>query len=183
MCPFYSRKGDEGQTGLLGKKRVFKDDDVIELIGNLDELSSTIGLAKNVTTHLQIKEALAHIQGDLFHIMSEAAAVDESRQRFQFTSDSQIDWLEKAISQIETKINIPTYFILPGDSLPAAHLDQARTVSRRCERRAVSLARNNGLSNGLILKYLNRLSSLIFALELFELNQSGITPTPVHKEK
>ena len=140
-------------------------------------------MARNTNSHEEIKAILLHIQRDLFHIMSEVAAVDSGRERFNYTSPSHIEWLESQIKMIEATIKFPSHFILPGDSLSAAYIDQARTVTRRSERRAVTLNRAEGLSNGLILNYLNRLSSLFFALELFDLLKSGITPTPVREDK
>jgi len=182
MTPFFTRRGDEGQTGILGKRRVPKDDLQIELLGDLDELSSSIGLARNASSVPLIKDILLQIQRHLFRIMSEVAAEEGQKDKFQFTTLEHIKWIEFQIETIEQKVEVPSYFILSGDSPSASFLDLARTVTRRAERRAVSLNGINRLFNRNLLIYLNRLSSLIFILEIFDLNQSGIKPASANED-
>jgi cob(I)alamin adenosyltransferase len=182
MPSFYTRTGDGGKTGLLGKGRVAKDDVRIEAIGTVDELSSVLGLARSSSSLAEVKQMVMAVQRDLSAMMAELAADAETIARFHAIDSGRVDWLEAQISSLEQSVNVPSYFILPGDSQAAAALDLARTVTRRAERRVVSLIESSPLALDLILKYLNRLSSLFFILELYELKQSGVLPAPA-KEK
>ena len=93
-----------------------------------------------------------------------------------------LQWLESQVDAIVALAPIPTEFILPGDSLPGAALALARTVVRRAERRVAELLDTGEIENRVLLQYLNRLSSLCFALEVFENAQAG-KPTSLAKEK
>jgi cob(I)alamin adenosyltransferase len=183
MPSFYTRKGDEGQTGLLGKKRVYKDDLIIEVLGSIDELSSVLGLARSVSQLSQVQDLLIHIQRDLFHLMGEVAAAPDHIEKFNYIRAEHVDWFETEIQKLEDKVSIPSYFILPGDSKAGAALDVARTVTRRAERNLVKLVHTSVVNNPFILKYLNRLSSFLFVLELYEIDQTGLKPTPANTEK
>ena len=183
MSSFYTRRGDEGITGLLGKKRVPKDDLIIQVLGNLDELSSVIGLARSANQNEPIKNVLIQIQRHIFRLMSEIAASSEHIERFSTIKMEHVEWLEMQIRQLEQSIEIPPYFILPGDSSSAAMLDLARSTARRAERYLVALAQKDDLLNRMILKYINRLSSLLFMLELYDLKQTGLNPTSANEEK
>ncbi len=178
MSSFYTRSGDEGTTGILGEGRLNKDDARIETLGVLDELSSVLGVARATSNLEKIKDVLIHVQRDLFGLMAELAATAQTIERFRYLGETQILWLENCISALETDVTVPSYFILPGDSPAAAALDLARTVTRRAERRAVTLARLSENDMVLVLRYLNRLSSLCYILELYEIKQSGLKTTP-----
>lgn len=183
MTSFYTRTGDEGTTGVLGKTRLPKDDERIEALGAIDELSSVLGLARSSSKVALIQEIIVHIQRDLFGMMSELAATPENVDRFHLIHAEQVDWLEERISYLEQVVVVPSYFILAGDLPSAAALDLARTVTRRAERRVVSLTHHVTLPDNMILKYLNRLSSLCFILELHEMQQSGVAPLPANEAK
>jgi cob(I)alamin adenosyltransferase len=182
MSSFYTKRGDSGKTGLLGKERVSKDDVRLEAIGTVDELSSVLGLVRCSSTLVDVKEMVMTVQRDLSGLMAELAADVETIDRFHTIDASRVEWLETQISMLEQTVSVPSYFILPGDSQAAAVLDLARTVTRRAERRVVHLIQSSPVTLDLILKYLNRLSSLFFILELYELKQSGVLPASA-KEK
>lgn len=157
----YTAKGDTGSTDLLGE-RVGKDDTRIDLIGALDESTSTIGLGRAHATIAAWGEMLVQAQRDLYQIMAELAFVDELRPDAYRLPAERVAWLEESIAAIESTVSLPPQFVVPGDTVAGAALDVARTVVRRAERLAVGLDRDGQIPNPEILRYLNRLSSLLF---------------------
>lgn len=177
MNKFYTQSGDDGFTNLLGEGRVEKHHERIEAVGTLDEASAAIGLARRLSKGDRIDEILLSAQRDLYHMMAEVASTQEAAERFRKIGPKQIEWLEEITDQITNQINTPNEFIIPGDSLGGAAISIARTVVRRAERRIAQLLHANQLDNQYLLKYLNRLSSLCFILELYE-NQLEDPKTP-----
>ncbi len=173
MSPFYTQTGDEGQTGLLGKGRVNKFDLRIEALGAVDEATAALGLARASATAPQIGPIILEVQRDLYKLMSEVGATPENAEKFRYIDSVRVKWLEAQTDAIEAAIEIPKEFILPGESPASAALSMARTIVRRAERRVVELYHTGGLKNPALLAYLNRLSSLCFALELLETRQDG----------
>ncbi|MDQ4044218.1 MAG: cob(I)yrinic acid a,c-diamide adenosyltransferase [Chloroflexota bacterium] len=157
----YTAKGDSGATDLLGE-RVGKDDPRIDLIGALDESTSAIGLGRAHATVPEWQELLIQAQKDLYQIMAELAFVDELRPDAYRLPAERTEWLESSIADVEPTVELPPQFVLPGDTVAGAALDVARSVVRRAERLAVTLHRAGQLPNPEILRYLNRLSSLLF---------------------
>lgn len=157
----YTAKGDAGTTDLLGE-RVDKDDPRIELLGALDEATSAIGLGRAHATIDAWREMLIQAQRDLYQVMAELAFVDDLRPDAYRLPAARVEWLEASIAAVEATVELPPQFVLPGDTVAGAALDVARTVARRAERLAVALAHHGQLSNPEILRYLNRLSSLLF---------------------
>jgi cob(I)alamin adenosyltransferase len=157
----YTAKGDQGSTDLLGE-RVGKDDPRIDLLGALDEATSAIGLGRAHATIAAWREHLIQAQRDLYQIMAELAFVDDLRPDAYRLPAGRVAWLEEAIAAVEATVTLPPQFVLPGDTVPGAALDVARTVVRRAERLAVALDRAGRMSNPEILRYLNRLSTLLF---------------------
>ncbi|MEJ5201918.1 MAG: cob(I)yrinic acid a,c-diamide adenosyltransferase [Anaerolineales bacterium] len=183
MSSFYTRNGDDGFTGLLGAGRVAKSDDRIEALGAIDEVTSVLGLARSLCKTRESARLLVQIQHDLYLLMSEVAATPDNVERFRRLDAQRIVWLEEQINQLQNVVNIPQEFIIPGDTPSSAALDIARTVTRRAERRVAKLWHEEQLSNQNILRYLNRLSSFCFILELYENQQSGLEhPTLAKKE-
>lgn len=172
MSEFFTGSGDDGNTGLLGEGSVSKNNPVIEALGALDEVSAACGIARAFIKNKEVADVIIRIQRDLYKIMTEVAALPQNRDRFSSLSDEQIRYLEDRITWIGERMEIPRDFIIPGDDRGGAILDLARAIARRAERRMVDLFQIGGLSNSNILKYLNRLSSLLFMMELLEL-QSG----------
>jgi len=177
MSNFFTRKGDDGTTGFLGKGRISKSDVRIETLGSLDEVSAVLGIVRAGEIDLKIKEMIKEIQRDLYKIMTEVAAAEENQEGFRNLAEDRIAWLEEQVEYFSSRTEIPREFILPGETPAAAAVSFARTVVRRAERRLVELNSTSGNVNPLILQYLNRLSSLCFVVELFETSQGGKKPT------
>ncbi len=180
MSPFYTRSGDDGTTGLLGKGRVLKNHPRVEALGTLDEASAALGLARAFSKAPQTGPILLEIQRDLYALMAEIAATPDNAERFQALSQPRIQWLEAKVDELAEQVSFPKEFIVPGDCLPGAALALARTIVRRAERRVVELKDPGEFNNPIILQYLNRLSSLCFTLELLE-NQYAGTGTTLAK--
>ncbi len=169
----YTARGDAGQTDLLGE-RVEKDDPRIDLIGDLDETTSSIGLARALASVEGTNDRLKAVQRDLYLIMAELAFTDATRPDRYRLAVERTAWLEDEIGQISANITLPREFVLPGETVGSGALDVARTVVRRAERQAVRLRHAGAMSNGEIIRYLNRLSTLLFMLARAEdLQQTG----------
>ena len=173
MSPFYTRTGDEGTTGLLGEGRVPKFDDRIEALGAVDEATAAMGLARASAQAPQTAPLLLQAQRDLYKLMAEVGATPENAAKFRSIDQARVDWLEEQTDSLEQITEMPREFILPGDVPASAALALARTIVRRAERRVVSLFHAGKLENQFLLVYLNRLSSLLFMLELVENVHAG----------
>lgn len=182
MSPIYTQAGDEGSTGLLGEGRVPKFDLRIEALGALDEATAALGLARASANSPQISPLIVTVQRDLYKLMAEVGATPENAARFRSIDAARVIWLEEQTNAISVEVEVPSEFILPGEVPSSAAMGLARTVVRRAERRVVELYHNGGLENLSLLAYLNRLSSLCFALELLENQQAGQS-TKMAKEK
>jgi cob(I)alamin adenosyltransferase len=181
MSPFYTRNGDDGSTGLLGDGRLPKYHPRIEALGALDEASAALGLARALCQTPQIKSVLMEVQRDLYALMAEIAATPENAERFRILGLPRVQWLESQADNLSITVPLPAEFILPGDTLSGAALALTRTIVRRAERQVVELLDAGEISNPILVQYLNRLSSLCFALELFE-NQSAGQETTLAKK-
>jgi cob(I)alamin adenosyltransferase len=159
----YTAKGDQGATDLLGE-RVGKDDPRIELMGALDESTSSIGFGRAHATIVAWQELLIQAQRDLYQIMAELAFVDELRPDAYRLPAKRVAWVEESIATVEATVELPPQFVIPGDTVAGAALDVSRTVVRRLERLAVGLDHAGHMPNPEILRYLNRLSSLLFII-------------------
>jgi cob(I)alamin adenosyltransferase len=173
MSQFYTRNGDDGYTGLLGEGRVPKYDLRLEAIGTIDETTAVFGMARAVCRSPQVADLLLSVQRDLYHLMAEIAATPENAERFRVIQADRVAWLEGQIADLSGQVDIPKEFILPGDSPAGAALALARTVVRRAERHIAELVHTGQLENTQLLPYLNRLSSLVFILELLENQAAG----------
>jgi cob(I)alamin adenosyltransferase len=124
------------------------------------------------------------IQRDLYHLMAEIAATSENVQKFRVIDADRVRWLEDQIDVLGAKIEMPKDFIVPGDSKSGAAFAMARTLVRRAERRVSQLIHDDQIENPELLRYLNRLSSLCFILELSENQNAGIAfPTLATDQK
>jgi len=173
MSDFYTRKGDDGYTGLLGEGRVPKYDLRLEATGSVDEASAALGAVRAICQHPNTAQLILTAQRDLYRLMAELSATPENAGKFRFITNERIAWLEAETDQIGKQVEMPREFILPGDSVAGAALAVARTVVRRAERKVTQLIHNGELENIECLRYLNRLSSLCFVLELFENQAAG----------
>jgi len=162
--------GDDGHTDYLGKGRVEKSSPRIETLGSLDESSAALGMARALCRDTSTVHLIENIQRKLYRLMSEAAAGLENSLQFPGITNEDVAWLEKEIHGLEKILNIPQDFILPGATTYSAALDLARTVVRRAERRLVESSKIGEYQNPEGLKFLNRLSTLIFYLEIKDIN-------------
>jgi len=178
---FYTTKGDDGTTGLIGEGRVPKYHNRMEALGALDEASAALGLARAQTTVPQTAPILLDAQRDLYKLMAEVAATPENAQRFRAIDAAHVAWLEEQTDAISREVEMPREFILPGDTPGGAALSMARAIIRRAERRVVALFDTGEVTNPDLQRYLNRLSSLCFVLELRE-NQSAGKSTSLAKD-
>jgi cob(I)alamin adenosyltransferase len=173
MTSLFTRSGDEGYTSILGKSKVPKYELRLEAIGNLDESNAALGMARHHCQDPKSKELLNHVQHQLYTLMGEIAATPENAERFKGISSEQVSWLEECTNNLSQTAKFPVEFIVPGDTLAGAALDVARTVVRRAERRVAELFHQQKITNPDLLRYLNRLSSFLFALEISENQFSG----------
>jgi cob(I)alamin adenosyltransferase len=176
---FYTRRGDDGCTRLLGPERVPKYDPRPEAYGTVDEAQAVLGLARASGCGERTAQVLMTIERDLYLLMSELAALpspgslEMERTEPPFHGNvraEHVHQLETWIAELEPVVEMPREFVLPGDSRPGAALHLARTVVRRAERLVVRLspAGEGLLHNMELLRYLNRLSSLLFVLACLE---------------
>lgn len=157
----YTKTGDKGQTSLYDGTRVDKDNLRVECYGILDELNSYMGLCTNYANG-EDKDILRGIQIKLFSISAELATKREGLYKNIVTEDD-IHNLENIIDSYIEKIDKIDAFIVPGTSLISANLHIARTICRKAERRIFSLSKIEYV-NPLLLKYVNRLSDVIYAI-------------------
>lgn len=182
MASFFTRGGDEGYTGLLGEGRVPKYDAVMEALGAVDEANACLGVARTLCQSATSRELMISVQRHLYALMAEVAATPENAERFHSIEASHVAWLEEQTDAIHRQAPTPKDFILPGDTLAGAALDVARAVVRRAERRVVELGHKGWVQNGELLRYLNRLSSLIFVLEIYENQLAGYDQSTLAKD-
>jgi cob(I)alamin adenosyltransferase len=160
--------GDDGTTGLLGGGRVSKDDPRIEAAGTVDEASSAIGLAKALTPHARVRAISEELQRGLYSLGAEVGTGPGAKKSFAFTTADDVARLDELIDELEGLVTMPSGFILPGSTPASGALDLARAISRRAERRCLTLARAGGLENQEVRRWLNRLSLLLFVLARYE---------------
>jgi cob(I)alamin adenosyltransferase len=183
MSKFYTQTGDDGHTGLLGEGRVEKYHNRIEAVGTIDEASATLGFARRLSKYKDTDDLLLRVQRDLYSIMAEVAATPENTEQFRSIESAQVTWLEEKTDILSKSIDLPNEFIVPGDSTAGAAISIARTVVRRAERRIAKLIITNEIDNQNILRYLNRLSSLCYILELLENQADGSKSQTIAKLK
>lgn len=172
MRKIYTRTGDEGMTGIHGGERVPKDDIRIEANGCLDELNTLLGIIRSMLPETdEWQEKLYFIQYSMMIVMSHVATPSAIRDRNPNELPQDLDkfcedWMDVMMSQLEDN----GYFILPGGTLLAAQLQNARAVARRAERRLWTLNRTDEVP-GEILRFINRLSDLLFVMARFEMQR------------
>jgi cob(I)alamin adenosyltransferase len=169
----YTRKGDDGTTGLLfGGDRVSKADLRTDAYGTTDEAVSALGLARAAIgsatdrTEARLAELAVRLQRELFVVGAELATHVDRRDRLtdgtSRVTEGMVAALEQEIDELEALVEQPKEFVLPGESMTGAALDLARSTVRRAERRCVALAESGELPESQVVPYLNRLADLLF---------------------
>lgn len=183
----YTRTGDRGDTGLVGGRRVGKDDPRIECYGTVDELNATIGLARlhcqgaappttdadRTPSLAALDQILSRVQNELFNLGSLLATrAEELRPTQPVVSERHVEALEREIDLYNEDLPELRSFVLPGGGALGAHLHLCRTVCRRAERLTVALSRRETVPD-VALHYLNRLSDALFVWARFAAKATG----------
>lgn len=165
-----TRTGDLGTTALMYGRRVSKTNPRVETYGTVDELSSQLGLARASSPADWIREELFKVQKELVKLMGELATgvedVERYRkdERFPKLQPEALDHLDALVKRLEDDKITFDGWATPGDSLAAATLDVARSTCRRAERLVVGTQETSGIEHALIIKYLNRLSDVLWLM-------------------
>jgi cob(I)alamin adenosyltransferase len=168
LTKIYTRTGDEGTTGTADGRRVAKDSALIEAVGTLDELNSQLGLLLASGVPADVAAVLQRVQHWLFNVGAEAGG----SRNYRLPAAAVVE-LETALDRYNADLSPLKEFILPGGARTSALCHVARTVCRRAERRLLSWLTGNPDANPELLKYLNRLSDLLFVLARVLLRVEG----------
>ncbi len=155
-----TKAGDKGHTSLYSGEKVWKDDLRVDAYGTLDELDAHIGEAKHLIHDVNIRHLLIDIQKNLYDIMAQLAF--KSEVYANPIEEKEAEQLTEMVHDFEQRVDLKG-FVLPGSTVPSAKLDICRTVTRRAERKIISLARQEDVPEP-ILQYVNRLSDFFFIL-------------------
>ena len=161
LTRIYTKGGDKGKSSLGCGSRLLKSDPRFEAIGSVDEANAAIGMASVQATD-EIAKILYRIQNDLFDVGADLCMPDLTQPGLRIV-ESQVLWLENQIDTFNESLSPLNSFILPGGTVFAASLHLARTIVRRAERVIVALSQETQL-NLEVVKYMNRLSDLLFVL-------------------
>ncbi|MCA1727030.1 MAG: cob(I)yrinic acid a,c-diamide adenosyltransferase [Actinobacteria bacterium] len=173
----YTKTGDDGTTGLLYGSRISKGGPVAEAYGTVDEAVADLGAARaEVAENVAFDATLLQIQRDLFVVGADLAANPAERAKLKagvsLVTADMIERLEALIDQTVAEHPLPDEFVVPGTNRPSAALDVARTTVRRAERRAVELKDSGTEVNPEAIRYLNRLSDLLFVFARWQAGQA-----------
>ena len=173
-----TKTGDDGTTGLMYGRRVPKGHPRVEACGTIDELNAALGLARATATETFVAENILWIQKCLVDVMGEVGVLTEDLPRyakdgFKFVTPELTTRLEALVKEIEAQNVSFKGWATPGETVPAAALDVARTVCRRAERRVQDLRALGELNNPEILIFLNRLSDLLWLFARWTETRSG----------
>jgi cob(I)alamin adenosyltransferase len=179
LTKIYTKKGDSGTTSLGGGQRVPKDTLRVQVYGTVDELNSHLGVALALGLCDRLTRELPAIQNQLFDLGSDLCFLEEDKAKYAIPQIEQrhVEQLEALIDEMTAAVGPLENFILPGGSTGAAQLHVARTVCRRAEREATTLAREEGVGPHVI-SYLNRLSDALFVMSRYE-NLMRAIPEPL----
>jgi cob(I)alamin adenosyltransferase len=182
----YTGKGDKGDTGLFGTPdRIPKHDPRLDAIGDVDELNSFIGItiAAMDNKFKEVKDLLIKTQNQLFELGADLATpLSAEGPKIIRIKSSETSDMEKQIDRIQAELKPITKFVLPGGTSDAARLHYARAVCRRAERKAVLLSEKEDI-NPESVRFLNRLSSLLFGLARLVNQRSSVYETVWESEK
>lgn len=170
----FSKKGDQGETSLLGGQRIPKYDLRPETYGTLDEASSVLGVARAMTNHEKIRDILLSVQKDLLVLGAELSALPDVYGKLARTiDDGDITRLEGWIDELQEEVPLKNEFIYPGQTVVSSQIDVGRTVVRRAERWAARMKNEEMIPNERINRYLNRLADMLFTLARYEEGKTG----------
>src|SRR5204863_4135931 len=169
MVKIYTRKGDDGTTSLWYGGRVAKSDARTEAYGSIDEAGSALGIARSLCEPgSELAADILRLQDDMFIAGAELATAPEASGRLEDgisrVTDEMVAELEPLIDRYMDRVELPPKFVIPGGTQLSAHLDLARAIIRRAERRVVELDRAEGLASEAVLRFLNRGSDLAYAM-------------------
>ena len=172
MPKIYTKTGDDGETNLLYGSKVSKNDPRCEAYGSTDEVVSVLGLARALCDDKTVKQILLNLQHEMFIVGAELAT-DKSKYQYleknlSTVTDDMVIEIERRIDEINGSIQLPNAFIIPGASKGSSAVDLARSQLRTAERRIVSLKQQGLLVNPVVLRYVNRVSDLLFVLARYE---------------
>ena len=172
MVSIYTRKGDDGSTGLWYGGRVAKSDLRPEAYGAVDEAASALGLARAAAgDQPEITADLVRLQTELFVAGAELATAGDAAHRLEpgvsRVTEQMVERLEADIDRYMARVDLPPKFVLPGGTELSARLDVARAAVRRAERRVVDIQRAGDLADVTVLRFLNRASDAIYAMARF----------------
>jgi len=169
----YTKKGDDGTTGLWYGGRVSKSHGRPEAYGSIDEAGSALGVARSLCgpDDADLKNDILRIQNELFvagaELASDPGASDRLEDGVSRITEAMVDDLDGLIDSYMGRVELAPKFTIPGGTELSAHLDVARSAVRRAERRVVELAERGELASTAVLRYLNRCSDLVFAMARF----------------
>lgn len=175
LMKIYTKTGDDGTTGLIGNKRVLKNNSRIISYGSVDELNAMLGLVLTDKLDDDIKNLLITIQNQLFIAGADLSNPNLEDSKIRITPDI-IENIENNIDKFELELPPLTNFVLPGGNSASSRLHLARTIARRAESNIVSLMKEENINQN-CLKYMNRLSDLFFVLARVVNKRSGIPDT------
>ena len=165
-----TRNGDQGKTKLAQGDSVYKNELIINAIGDIDELNSVLGVCISSCNDENIINEIKNIQNDLFNIGGEISLNDSSKNLLK---DDSLSFLDNRIKELNASLEPLEEFILPGGNSFSSNLHLARAIARRSERSIVDLYIKD-LENDNIVKYLNRLSDYLFVLSRFYNKKNNI---------
>ena len=160
----YTRTGDKGTTGLFTGQRVPKQSLRVEAYGQVDEITSALGLARATVVRQDVKGTILMVQNKLSMLMADVASIDNPTP---YITENDVKNIEATIDRYDGMLEPLAHFIIPGDTLGAGALDLARTVTRRAERCLLRLQESEEVNQQALI-YINRLSDLCFILARVE---------------
>lgn len=178
----YTKTGDHGETGLFGGPRVRKDHPRIEAFGEVDELNSTLGVARAASLPTDLDVTLQRVQHELFAVGAELASPQPEKFAVPQVGDHEAARLEQEIDQLEQHLSPLTQFILPSGCEASVRLQAARSICRRAERRVVELIDHSGEAvSERVVRYLNRLSDYLFVAARYANHCAKVAEEPWQK--
>lgn len=176
MPRIYTKTGDDGTTGRLYGGRVSKAAAATEASGAIDETLAAIGVARALCEDPGLSVELLRLQRDLFIVGADVATNPRQRTKLQpgvsLVTDAMVDRLENRIDALVAEHPLPDAFVVPGANSTSAALDVARASARRAERRVVALRETETEVNETAVRYLNRLSDLLFVMARWQAGES-----------